>query len=162
MRNKKVMFICEAAMIAASYVVLTFISDLFGLSSLPVQLRLSEVMTVLPAFIPSAIPGLFLGCLLSNILMSGNLFDIIFGSLATLLAAYLSSVLGRKNRWLSILPPVIVNSLIIPFVLMFGLGLGPYIFLLLGVFGGEILSAGLLGSILIASLKKYHFQRYSG
>lgn len=162
MRNKKVMFICEAAMIAASYVVLTFISDLFGLSSLPVQLRLSEAMTVLPAFIPSAIPGLFLGCLLSNILMSGNLFDIIFGSLATLLAAYLSSVLGRKNRWLSILPPVIVNSLIIPFVLMFGLGLGPYIFLLLGVFGGEILSAGLLGSILIASLKKYHFQRYSG
>lgn len=162
MRNKKVMFICEAAMIAASYVVLTFISDLFGLSSLPVQLRLSEAMTVLPAFMPSAVPGLFLGCLISNILMSGNLFDIIFGSLATLLAAYLSSVLGRKNRWLSILPPVIVNSLIIPFVLMFGLGLGPYIFLLLGVFGGEILSAGLLGSILIASLKKYHFQRYSG
>lgn len=159
MRNKKVKYVCEAAMIAAFYVVLTLICDAFGLSSLPVQIRFSEALTVLPAFMPSAVPGLFVGCLIANIITTGNLLDIVFGSLATLIAAFLSRVLGRKNRWLSILPPVVVNTLIIPLVLKFGLGFGPYLLLAAGVFAGEAVSCGVFGSFLIMSLKKYGFKK---
>ena len=68
MEKKSALFLTQAAMIAALYVVLTYIANLFGLASGVIQIRLSEMLCILPVFTPAAIPGLFIGCLLSNIL----------------------------------------------------------------------------------------------
>ncbi|MBO5487616.1 MAG: QueT transporter family protein, partial [Eubacterium sp.] len=90
MNNKesnKVLLLVQAAMIAALYIVLTFIANALGLASQAIQIRFSEALTILPYFTPAAIPGLFVGCLLSNILTGCALPDIIFGSLATLIGA---------------------------------------------------------------------------
>lgn len=103
---KKITYI---AMIAALYAGLTIclapIS--FGL----VQCRIAEAMTVLPLFSPSAIPGLFIGCFLAN-LYTGNILDIIAGSIATLIAACCTYIF-RKNKWIAVLFPVIVNAVIV-------------------------------------------------
>jgi len=104
-------FIVYGALIASVYIALTmaFAPISFG----PIQFRISEALTVLPAVIPSAIPGLFIGCLISNIFGSTlGIIDIVFGSLATLISAYLTYKL-RKNRLLVPLPPVIVNALVV-------------------------------------------------
>ena len=85
--KKRNLFITQAALIAALYVVLTLVSAAFGLDSKAIQFRLSEVLTVLPALTPAAIPGLFIGCLLSNFICGAMLPDMIFGSLATLIGA---------------------------------------------------------------------------
>ncbi len=98
--KQKTNFICVTAMIAALYVVLTFIANTFGLASGVIQIRLSEALTVLPFFTPAAIPGLTIGCLLSNWMTGCVLWDIIFGTLATLLGA-LGSYALRKYPWLA-------------------------------------------------------------
>ena len=111
-----VKFIATSAVIAAAYVALSFVSAAFGLAFGPVQLRLSEVLCILPVFTPAAIPGLFVGCIVSNILSFSPL-DILFGSLATLIAAVLTRAF-RNIRFkgvplLSLFPPVIVNAVIV-------------------------------------------------
>lgn len=88
MNKKNIYLLTQAAMIAALYVVLTFIANAFGLANYSVQVRFSEALTILPFFTPAAIPGLFIGCLISNILTGCAIPDIIFGSLATLIAAF--------------------------------------------------------------------------
>ena len=90
MRNKNVTYLTHGAMIAALYVVLTYLANMLGLASGAIQVRLSEALTIMPYFTPAAIPGLFAGCLLSNILTGCCLIDIVFGSLATLVAAFVS------------------------------------------------------------------------
>ena len=117
MRNEKVLFVTRAAMIAAVYVVLTYLSAEFSLASGSVQLRLSEALCVLPYFTPAAIPGLFVGCLAANLLTGAVIWDVIFGSLATLIGAVGTYYL-RKHRFLCTLPPVISNTVIIPAVLI--------------------------------------------
>ena len=97
-----VLFVAQAAMIAAIYVVLTLVGASFAYG--PVQVRLSEALTILPAFTPAAIPGVFLGCLLSNILGGCILPDIIFGSLATLIGTVFTWMLRDKSRYLAPLP----------------------------------------------------------
>ena len=87
MISKKTRFIAHASIIAALYIVLTYIATLLGLSSGVIQVRFSEALTVLAAFTPAAIPGLFIGCLLSNIFAGGVIWDVVFGSLATLIGA---------------------------------------------------------------------------
>ncbi len=74
-------------MIAAIYIVMTMFINTFNLASGTIQVRISEALTVLPFFTPAAVPGLFIGCLLSNLLTGAMLPDVIFGSLATLLGA---------------------------------------------------------------------------
>ena len=98
MRNKKVLFAVQAAMIAALYVVLTYITNLLGLASGTIQVRFSEALCILPVFTPAAIPGLFIGCLISNLITGGIIWDIIFGSIATLLGALGGKKLGEKFR----------------------------------------------------------------
>lgn len=110
---KKTRFIAHAAIISAVYAVLTML--LAPLSYGTVQIRFSEALTVLAAFTPAAIPGLFVGCLIANI-FTGSLIDIIFGSLTTLAAAVLTYKL-RKRQWLVPLPPVILNALIVGYYL---------------------------------------------
>ena len=160
MKNKsynKVYFICVSGLIAALYVVLTSISALFGMSSGVIQVRLSEALCVLPVFTSAAIPGLTVGCLISNILFSGNVFDIVFGTLATLIGA-LGAYWLRKYKWTVTLPTVIANALIIPFVIAYGYGSTeasiPFMMLTVGL--GELISATALGSALLLTLKKYN------
>ena len=111
----------ESAMIAGVYAVLTLVFWQF--SSLQVQVRISEALCVLPMFSFSAVPGLTIGCFLINMIM-GNVWDAIFGTLATLLASAATYRIGKnpKYRWLAPLPSVLFNALIIPFVLYFGYG----------------------------------------
>ncbi len=149
------LFIAQAAMIAAIYVVLTFLANAFGLANYAIQVRFSEALTILPFFTPAAIPGLFVGCLLSNILTGCMPLDVIFGSLATLIGACGTYML-RKYKWLAPLPPIVANTIIVPYVLAYVYkfeGSIPYFMLTVGI--GEIISCGVLGMILFFSLKKY-------
>ena len=152
----------HAAMIAAIYVVLTFIANAFGLANYAVQVRFSEALTILPFFTPAAIPGLLIGCLLSNILTGCALPDIIFGSLATLIGALGTHAL-RKWKWCAPVCPILANTIIVPLVLIYGYGLLIEGMSILQCFGyycltvgaGEIISCGILGMILLFSLEKY-------
>lgn len=154
MKNGKNKFITRAAAVAALYVALTWLSNIFGLASGVVQVRLSEALTVLPYFTPAAIPGLFIGCLLSNILFGSALLDIIFGSIATLLGAVFTFAL-RKYKWLSPLPPVVANTLIIPPILAYVYHFeGSVFYFALTVGAGEIISCGILGMLLLIVLEK--------
>ena len=155
MKNKKVMYLTQAAMIAALYVVLTQLAHVFGLDSQAIQLRFSEALTILPFFTPAAIPGLFVGCILANFFAGCLPWDIVFGSLATLLGA-LGTYALRKQKWLTPLPPIIANTLIVPFVLAYIYhfeGTIPYFMLTVGI--GEILSCGVLGMACLFSLEKH-------
>lgn len=155
MKNKKSYFITQAAVIAAIYVVLTLAINAFDLANGAIQVRISEALTVLPFFTPAAIPGLFVGCLLSNFLTGAPIWDVIFGSLATLLGAAGTYML-RRQKWLAPVPPVIANILIIPPVLHFAYGLPggiPFFMLTVGI--GEIISCGILGMLLLFLLQKY-------
>ncbi|MDM8212162.1 QueT transporter family protein [Mediterraneibacter glycyrrhizinilyticus] len=157
MKNKqsgKVLFIAQAAMIAAIYVVLTLIGASFSYGE--VQVRISEALTILPAFTPAAIPGVFLGCLISNILGGCILPDIIFGSLATLIGAVFTWMLRNKSKYLAPLPPIIANVLVVPFVLKYGYMVPlPIPFMMLTVGIGEVISCGVLGLILYTALNRY-------
>lgn len=155
MRNSRVTTLTHAAMIAAIYVVLTIFVSAFDLANGAIQVRISEALTVLPAFTPAAIPGLFLGCLLSNLLTGALPMDIIFGSLATLIGAC-GSYLLRRWKWAVPIPPITANVLIVPFLLAYVYhfpGGVPYFMLTVGI--GEILSCGVLGMILYKLLAKY-------
>ncbi len=103
-------FLVQAALLAAIYSALTIVLGSFGYG--PIQFRIAEALTVLPAVMPSAIPGLFIGCILANWFGGFGMIDIIFGSLATLLAGF-STYLLRKYRFLFPLPPVIFNAIIV-------------------------------------------------
>ena len=150
MKSKKLVFICQAAVIAALYVVLTYVFSAFA--SGVIQVRVSEALTILPAFTPAAIPGLVIGCLLSNTLTGCVLLDIIFGSVATLIGA-LGSYALRRHTWLVPIPPIVSNMIIVPFVLRFG-ATDAFPFMIATVGAGEIISCYLLGMILYGALKK--------
>ena len=154
MKKTRSRFIAEGAMIAALYVILTYVAMLFGLDKMAVQLRFSEALTALPLFTPAAIPGLFAGCLIANILTGCAIVDVILGSLATLIAAIVTRKL-RKIPYLASIPPIIANTLIVPPVLAYVYHVETALPLIyLTVFLGELVSAGILGALLITALKK--------
>ena len=144
-------YIAMGAVVAAMYVALTFAANAVGLASGAIQLRLSEALTVLPAFLPAAVPGLFIGCLLANLLTGCAIWDVVLGSIATLLGAIGTRYLGKKI-WSAPIFPIVANTAIVPLVLKYVYMLEDgYLFLVLTVFIGELLSCGVLGSIV------YHF-----
>ncbi|KMZ52428.1 QueT transporter family protein [Dorea sp. D27] len=154
MKNKNISTMTQAAMIAAIYVVLTYVFAPFSFGE--VQVRIAEALTILPLFTPAAIPGLFVGCLIGNILGGAILPDIIFGSLATLLGAVFTYRLRNKNKFLAPVPPIAANTVIVPLVLRFGYGVAlPIPFMMLTVGMGEIISCGVLGMVLYFALNKY-------
>ena len=154
MNRKKLHLMTQAALIAAVYVVLTMVFAPFSFSE--IQVRIAEALTILPLFTPAAIPGLFIGCLLGNILGGAALPDIIFGSLATLIGAYGTWMLRNAKPFLAPLPPILSNVAIIPFVLRFAYGINlPIPFMMLTVGIGEVLSCGVLGLLLYYALQKY-------
>ena len=140
MKNKNISFMTQAAMIAAIYVVLTYVFAPFSFGE--VQVRISEALTILPVFTPAAIPGLFIGCLIGNI--------------ATLIGAFFTWKLREKSPYLAPVPPIIANILIVPFVLRYGYGVAlPIPFMMCTVGIGEIISCAVLGMVLYFALKKY-------
>lgn len=155
-KAKNTTYLTQAAAIAALYVVLTLLANALGLANYSIQVRFSEALTILPLFTPAAIPGLYVGCLLSNLLTGCIFWDIIFGPIATLLGALGTYLLRKKSKWIATLPPIISNTIIVPFVLAFAYkfeGSLPYFMLTVGI--GEILSCGVLGLILYSALYKY-------
>lgn len=154
MKNQKILFMTQAAMIAAVYVVLTV--SLSPISFSGMQIRISEALTILPAFTPAAIPGLFIGCLLANTFAGAVLPDIILGSIATLIGAVFTYLLRNQNKLLIPLPPIISNMILIPLLLRYAYGVPlPIPVLMLSVGIGEILSCGVLGLALYFALYKY-------
>lgn len=153
--QSKALFLAQAAMIAAIYVVLTVLGASLAFGE--VQIRFSEALTILPAFTPAGIPGVFLGCLISNILGGAILPDVIFGSLATLIGAVFTWLLRNQSRYLAPLPPIIANAVVVPFILKFGYQVPlPIPFMMLTVGIGEVISCGILGMFLYSVLNRYH------
>ena len=157
MKNKKVLFLTQAAMIAAIYVVLTIVFQPFSFGQ--IQVRIAEALTILPMFTPAAIPGLYIGCMIGNILGGSILPDIIWGSFATLIGAVFTYLLRKQSRYLAILPPIISNTVIVPLVLRYAYGIVlpiPLMMLTVGI--GEVISCGVLGIVIHSALKKYQYK----
>ena len=158
MKKSNTQMITMGAAIAALYVVLTLIANAFGLANYAIQVRFSEALTILPYFTPVAIPGLFAGCILSNILTGAMPLDVVFGSLATLIGAVVTYYFGKKMpnlKWLAPIPPIVANTIVVPFVLAYVYkfeGSIPYFMLTVGI--GEVISCGILGMILLKAIDK--------
>lgn len=151
MKNTK--FLIQAAVIAAVYATLTIM--LLPFSYGVMQVRVSEALTILPYFTPAAIPGLFVGCLVSNMVGPYGLLDMVLGSSATLIAAFFSFLL-RKRPLLVPLPPVIANGIIIGSMLYYAYAVPmPLIACILWVALGELISCYVVGYPLLRLLKKY-------
>lgn len=168
--KKRVLALCRAAIIAALYVALTYLAMLFGLDKGAIQVRISEALCVLPAFFPEAIGGLYVGCLIANILTAAAPLDIALGPVATLVGAIGAYLLGRlirkgniKNflfKCLVPVPTIIANTLVVPFVIYIcytapserAISLIP--FFGLTVFIGEVIAAGVLGMLLYIAVGK--------
>lgn len=158
MKKTNTQMITMGAAIAALYVVLTLIANAFGLANYAIQVRFSEALTILPYFTPVAIPGLFVGCILSNILTGAMPLDVVFGSLATLIGAAFTYFFGKKfpeKKWLAPIPPILSNMIIVPFILAYVYkfeGSIPYFMMTVGI--GEIISCGILGLALMKVIEK--------
>ncbi len=149
------LYLTQASLIAALYVVLTTISNFAGLASGVIQLRLSEMLTILPVFTSAAIPGLAVGCAVANLATGCALWDVVFGTLATTLGALGTYYIGRKYPYAGPAFPIAANALIVPKVLQVVYGAeGTYWYFMLTVGIGEILSCGVLGIILYRMLRK--------
>lgn len=153
MRDKKILFITQTAVIAAIYVVLIYVFN--PISFGPIQVRVAEALTVLPYFTPAAVPGVTIGCFLSNLLTGQDMLDVIFGTLATLIGAIGSYKLSH-NKFLVPIPPILSNTLIIPWVIKFAYAEAtPIPLMMLTVGLGEVVSIGVLGMLLLFALEKY-------
>lgn len=152
------LYVTRGAMIAAMYVALTYLASLFGLSSGVIQFRISEALCVLPIFFPEAVLGLTIGCIISNLITGCVIWDIIFGSLATLIGALCARLMRKipeKLAFLATLPTVFANAIIVPFVLMFAYGAeGGYWYFFLTVALGEFVCATVGGALLYCGLRK--------
>ena len=150
--RRSLIFISQAGVIGALYTVLTVLIGPFG--SAAIQCRVSEALCVLPFFTPAAIPGLTIGCLVSNLLTGGLWQDVVFGSLATLIGA-VGAYRLRRFWYLVPLPTVIANTVIVPLVLAWAYQVEegiPFLMLTVGI--GEVISAYVLGLLLLTMLRK--------
>ena len=166
MKKNTTKMVTFGGVIAALYVVLTMIAAAMGLASGAIQVRLSEALTILPVFTVSAIPGLTVGCVLANLITGCAAWDVVFGSMATLLGA-IGTRLLKDRPAVAWIPPVVSNMVIVPIVLMkvygvdnvdvFGSvfnGDSLWIMLVVTVGIGEIIACGVLGLLLYKALKR--------
>lgn len=161
MKKKSALFITQAAVIAALYAALTFVSGSLNLAYGSVQFRLSEILTILPVFTPAAIPGLTLGCVIANITSPLGIIDIVCGSAATLTASLASYALRKFTvkgiPMLSTLPPVVFNALIVGAELWYIYGgetVGAFALYALGVAAGEVVMCVIAGIPFIKAVQK--------
>lgn len=153
--KKRIRFLCEAALIAAIYVILTYFCAAVGMSSGAIQLRFSEALCIFGLFTPAALPGVALGCFMANLLTGCALWDIVFGSLASLIGM-IGVIALKKFPYLAPVPYALANMIIVPFVVKLVYGAPealPLIFLTVGI--GEIISVFGFGIPLYLVLKKH-------
>ncbi len=152
---KRTLYISKAGIIATLYVILTWLASVLGLASGVIQCRFSEALCILPVFTGAAIPGVTIGCIISNVITTGNVFDIVFGSLATFIGAYGAYLLRRgKCRYFASVPTVLANAIIVPFALkLAGVPDVAYFFTAFTVAIGEIISCTVLGFFLMRAVK---------
>ena len=144
--------IARGAIIAALYTVLTLVLAPFSYGE--IQVRVSEAFTLLPILFPEAVPAVTIGCLLSNILGGSMLADVIFGTLATLLAAICTRLL-RNRFWLAALMPVLFNGIIVGAVVHYCYDPAmPLVLCMLSVAAGEAVACLLIGYIFIKFIKR--------
>lgn len=159
MGSMKTRHLVMAAVVGAVYVVLTM--AVYPIAFGPLQCRISEALTVLPFYFPHTMWGLFVGCLLSNYLGGSTPIDIVFGSLATLAAGYLTSKV--RNRWLAPLPPVIINGIVVGATLAYVTAPGNFwpAFVMIGfqVALGEMIACYALGMPLLIRIPAIRFFR---
>ena len=153
--------LCIGAVIAALYTVMTV--ALAPISYGAIQCRVSEALTILPVLLPEAVPGLAVGCLIANLFGSATVWDVVFGTLATLIAAIGTRVFRKVTvtkweiPWVSAMCPVIANGIIVGLVLHFTLP-APLFITMLEVAVGEV-GALAIGIILLIALRKVDFQK---
>ena len=152
--SRRTRFLTASAMIAAMYVALSAVSQAVGLCSGAVQCRLSEALCVLPVFTAAAIPGVTVGCLITNVLFGLGPLDVILGTAATLIAALVCRAL-RKLPYLSSVPTIAANALIVPLVLIYYKFSSGYLIDAGLVAAGEIIACGVLGTVLVWYLLKH-------
>lgn len=156
--RRSIIYLCTAAAIAALYVVLTEIANAAGLASGVIQFRISEVLCIFALFTPAAVPGMTIGCLISNIITGCVIYDIIFGTLATLIGMIgmrLLAKLPAKFFWITPLPYFLANTIIVPFVIRYAYAAEESIpFLMLTVGVGELVCAWIGGLILYPVIRK--------
>ena len=159
MKNVTVQKVATAGIIAALYVGLGFL--VLNLASGVIQVRFAEVLTVMTVFTAAGIPGVTIGCFLFNLLSGAAVGDVIFGTLATLIGAVGTRLLRKKSRYLAVLPPILANTLIVPFVLKYAYGFEDAIwFMMVTVCAGEIVAAGILALLLRRLLEKSERQLF--
>lgn len=148
-----------AALVAALYAVMSYFGNIFGLTFGAVQCRFAEALCVLPFVFPCTVPGLFVGCLITNLMSTVGPLDMVFGSMATLLAAIWTA--RMPNRYLAPLPPVICNGIIIgAMIAWYETGFGPGFWTMFGwnaitVAIGETIACYGLGGLLLSVLEKF-------
>lgn len=154
MENNTARNLAFGGVIAALYVVLTLVANAFGLASGAIQVRISEALTILPVFTNAAIPGLTVGCVLANLITGCAPWDVVFGSLATLIGAVGTRLL-KKHPYAAWIPPVVSNMVIVPIVLQRVYGVpDAWWYLVLTVGAGEVISCGILGLLLYKATAK--------
>ena len=155
MKNYSVRQLTLAAVIGALYAVLTLTASVFGVTYGPIQCRVSEALCVMPVFFPAAIPGLTIGCVISNLITGGLWQDVVFGSLATLVGALGAYLLRKAPAWLTTVPTILANALVVPPILVYAYHMeGGLPFITLTVTAGEVLSAGVLGTLLCILIRR--------
>lgn len=148
-RKGRTLFLCQGALIAALYVILTLLSRVLGLDSGAVQVRFSEMLCLLPIYFSAAIPGVTVGCFLANLLSGAVWLDLLIGPVATLIGAVGTRLL-RKHPYLAPMPPILANTLLIPLVLAYGYGIEQAIPLMMLTVGlGEVISVYGLGLLMV-------------
>ncbi len=150
----KTYYISVNGIIAAFYVVVTLLCNGFGLSNNLIQVRISEALTILPHFSGWFIPGITIGCLISNIMTGALLPDVIFGTLATLIGGIGTYLLRKRSSILAPVPPIAANSIVLPIVFKYAYGISNFWLSVVTVGIGELISCGLLGMLLLNALKK--------
>ena len=154
MKNNTAMKLAFGGVIAALYVVLTLVANAFGLASGAIQVRISEALTILPVFTTAAVPGLTVGCVLANLITGCAPWDVVFGSLATLIGAAGTRLL-KDHPYVAWIPPVVSNMAIVPIVLQQVYGVpDAWWYLVLTVGAGEVISCGILGLLLYKAASK--------
>lgn len=147
------MNLTQGAMIAACYVVLCLVFEPISYGG--VQVRIAEALAILPLFTPAAIPGLFIGCIIANVIGGGIVLDVVFGSIATLIGAVGTYMLRNRSRWMAPVPPILANTIIVPFVIFYGYGTPiPIPLLMLTIGAGEVIGCGILGLLLAKGLER--------
>jgi uncharacterized membrane protein len=165
MKTNSVRRLTLAAVIGALYAVLTLTASVFGVTYGPIQCRVSEALCVLPFFFPEARWGLFIGCLVANLISPYGLPDLVLGSLATLIAACLTARIPAKAKWLAPLPPVLCNAVIVGALLAwYEAGFGSsfpalYAFNAVTVGAGELVACYIFGGVLLVALPKISYFR---